>query len=100
MPASNTFVEWKCYRCRETGRMSRLHNTTLEDIHRNIEQGHKRRAKACHLGYGAVHVRAIVDGKTMRFPLIRSEEPEIDAPGSRTVDDLKSGNTPAPSTAK
>jgi hypothetical protein len=84
MPASETFVEWKCYRCREGGR-----------IQDGVERGHDRRAARCHAAYGLVHVRAIINGKTMRFPLIQSEGPEIVAPGSAETEDLARPSSPA-----
>jgi hypothetical protein len=95
MPASETFVEWKCYRCREGGRMAQLHVTTLKHIQDGVERGHDRRAARCHAAYGLVHVRAIINGKTMRFPLIQSEGPEIVAPGSAETEDLARPSSPA-----
>jgi hypothetical protein len=68
MPRIETHcIEWKCDRCGNGARLPQLHNATITAIRNAIERGHDRRSPGCHVLHGIKHVRAIQDGKTLRF---------------------------------
>lgn len=60
-------IEWACGRCRVNARLPQLAGSTIGDVRDAIDRGHERRSFDCHLAHGIKHVRAVQDGKILRF---------------------------------
>ena len=60
-------IEWGCGNCLVRARLPQLAGATINDVRDAIVRGHERRSFDCHMAHGIKHVRAIQDGKTLRF---------------------------------
>lgn len=60
-------VPWGCDRCRAVGMVRVTPGETIEETREAIARGHERRDARCHAKHGIRGVRAVQNGKTVRF---------------------------------
>jgi hypothetical protein len=75
-------IEWTCGRCRANARLPQLAGATMDDVRDAIVRGHERRSFDCHFAHGIKHVRAVQDGKILRFTATREASMEQNTAGN------------------